>query len=112
MGTWKLVVCPFSLSIAGVLFADLSGIAIFGPDVREWFVWQNQLVTAFALLWGRPDSSLDSIRQCDHAADWFRRSNSRRDDRPRSAARKPILFIRFPNSTVQRHEHQIHTLPN
>jgi hypothetical protein len=52
MGTWKLVVYPFALSLAGVILADLTGIAIFGPDGREWPSWQNQIVSAFGLVCG------------------------------------------------------------
>lgn len=52
MGTWKLASYPFALSLAGVLFADLTGIVIFGPDGREWFGWQNQLVSVLGIVCG------------------------------------------------------------
>ena len=52
MGTWKLIVYPFALSLTGVILADLIGIAVFGPDGREWLGWQNQIVTAFGLVCG------------------------------------------------------------
>lgn len=52
MGTWKVVVYPFALSLVGVLLADLTGILLFGPDSREWFGWQNQIVSAISLACG------------------------------------------------------------
>lgn len=52
MGTWRLAAYPFALSLAGVLFAELTGIAMFGPDGREWLNWQNQLVGVFGIFCG------------------------------------------------------------
>ena len=52
MVTWKLVFYPFALSLAGVIVADLIGIAIFGPDGREWFDWQYQIVSVFGIVCG------------------------------------------------------------
>jgi hypothetical protein len=52
MGAWKLVVYPFGLAIIGMMLVDLVGIALFGPNGREWLDWQNQVVSTCGMAAG------------------------------------------------------------
>ncbi len=47
MGTWKLIVYPFGMAIAGMALVDLIGIALFGVNGCAWLDWQNQGISAF-----------------------------------------------------------------
>ena len=44
MGTFKMIVYPFGLAIAGLMISVLVGMALFGVQSAEWADWQNELV--------------------------------------------------------------------
>jgi hypothetical protein len=44
MGTFKMIVYPFGLSIAGLMITVLFGMALLGVQSADWADWQNELV--------------------------------------------------------------------
>jgi hypothetical protein len=46
MSTLKSITYPFGMAFLMLLLVNLAGIAVFGPDSRQWFDWQNRLLSS------------------------------------------------------------------
>jgi hypothetical protein len=52
MGSFKMIVYPFGLAIAGLVIVVLFGIVAFGVQSANWAEWQNELVGTVGMIVG------------------------------------------------------------